>query len=259
MTTMADRRAHYAVVEVPSKELFGFFRHFQDADRCLKAYRAEGATRSELFNLTHSKTPQWVRDLAREASEMSSPEAEIHMGEDVIRIVSRYDLSPKASSLILEDYPWIPDLHDHLDQVPGFVGVTVEAGDPDHVVVKVELDVTEGGTSSDSARSGAYRSMMRLLEDISRFRWHTSDAMKEDYAIAPVYTSSTFVIVSDERAETTSLCWSEGEDVYQVPVEDESILRRLVKTVGRIARDDDKIEDFAATAREELTSAPVPF
>lgn len=258
---MADRRALYAVVEVPSKELFGFFHHHRDADRCLKAYRDEGATRSELFNLTHPKTPQWVRDLAREASERTSPEAEIHMHEGIVRITSQYVLSPKASSLILEEYNWIPDLDDFLEQekVPGFAGATVEIGDPERVVIKVDLEVQEGGTTSDPARTGAFRAVMRLLDDISRFRWHASPEMKEDPFVVPVYTSSAFVIAWNERTESMSLCWSEGEDLYVVPVEDENVLFRLARTAGRIAHADDRIEQFAATAREELSSAPVPF
>jgi hypothetical protein len=251
---------HYAVVEVPSKELLGVFNTVQAAARSKNEFLAEGA-KAESFNLTHGKTPQWVKDLAMEASGRSSPEAEIHMYEGIVRISSRYVLSSKASHLMLEEFNWIPDLDDYLEreQVPGFMDVIVEIGDPDKVVVTIDLDVKEQGTTSDPARRGAFQAVDRLLVDISRFKWHASPEMKVDPFSMPVYTSTNFVIVWNEQSDEMNLSWAEGEDTYAVRVEDEDVLIRLSKTAGTISRGDDMIEEFAAAAREHLAAARVPF
>jgi hypothetical protein len=246
---MPDRRAHYAVVEVPSKELLGLFDTVQAAHSAKKQFLAQGA-KAESFNLTHGKTPQWVKDLAMEASSRTSPEAEIHMHEGIVRISTRYVLSRKASHLMLEEYNWIPDLDDHLDQerVPGFNDVTVEIGDPDKVVITIDLDVEEQGTTSDPARRGAFQAVDRLLVDISRFKWHASPEMKDDPFVRPVYTSTDFVVVWNVRSETLTLCWGDDDQFYTADVEDDRVHARLAKTFGSIARNDDLIENFAQRA-----------
>jgi hypothetical protein len=257
---MPDRRAHYAVVEVPSKELLGLFNTVQAAERTKKEFLAEGA-KAELFNLTHPKTPQWVKDLAMEASSRTSPEAEIYMHEGIVRISSRYVLSCKASHLMLEEFHWIPDLDDYLDRelVPGFKDVNVEIGDPDKVVVTIDLEVKEQGTTSDPARRGAFQAVDRLLVDISRFKWHASPEMKDDPSVMPVYTSTDFVIVWNVRSEALTLCWGDDDQFYTADVDDDRVHARLAKTSGKIARDDKLIEEFASDVRENLAATPVPF
>lgn len=258
---MADRRHLYAVVEVPGKELLGTYPTIQQASSALEGVKREGATKSELFNVTHPKCPQWVRDLATEAHGRTSPEAEIHMYEGIVRISSRYVLSRKASNLMVEGFHWIPELDDFLEQsrVPGFVDVSVEVGDPDRVVITVDLEVKEGGDTKDPARRGAFQAVDRLLVDIARFKWHSSPEMKDDPFTTPVYTSTDFVIVWNEQSDEMNLSWSEGDDTYVVRVDDENVLFRLAKTAGAIARGDDMIENYAARLKEDFSAAPVPF
>lgn len=252
---MADRRAHYAVADVSSKELLGFYNTFQATDRALKEFRSEGAAAAEWFNLTHGKTPQWVKDQAMEASGRTSPEAEIHMFEGIVRISSRYVLSQKASNLMVEEFHWIPDIDDYLEreQVPGFRGVTMEIGNPDKVVITVDLDVEEHeGSTKDPARRGAFQAVMRLAEDISRFKWHSTDDMKEDPLLWLVYTSSKFVITRNLRTGNLDLSWSDNGDVQVVPVEDEELLKRLGKATGSIMRGDELIEAYAESEKDYL-------
>jgi hypothetical protein len=250
---MVDRRAHYAVADVPAKRLLGFYNTYRSAEAALMDFIGEGAA-AELFNLTHHKTPQWVKDLATEASGRTSPEAEIHMFEGIVRISSRYVLSRKASNLMLEEFHWIPDIDDYLEQeqVPGFRGVKMEIGDPDKVEVTVDLDVEKEGTTKDPARRLAYQAVMRLIEDIARFKWHATPEMKDDPFVMPVYTSTKFIIVRNERTGDVDLSWSDDGDVQVVPVEDDGLLKRLGEATGAPAREDELIEAFAANEREHL-------
>ncbi|NTF17333.1 hypothetical protein G6L37_02655 [Agrobacterium rubi] len=253
---MADRRVFYAVADVPAKKLLGYYNTIQATDRALKAFRMDGTTGAEWFNLTHPKTPQWVKDLAMEAHGRTSPEAELHISEAIVRISSRHVLSRKASNLMVEEYRWIPHLEDYLTQmdVPGYRGVTVETGNPDRVVITVDLDVAEHqGSTKDPARRGAFQAVMRLIEDISRFKWHASEDMKSDPWVIPVYTSTDFVITRNGRTEELDLSWADLEgDVQVVPVDDEKMLKRLLKSAGSIARGDELIEAYAASEREHL-------
>lgn len=252
---MADRRAHYAVADVPGEKLLGFYNTIQAADRALKEFIAEGVAGAHWFNLTHSKTPQWVKDQASEASGRTSPEAEIYMAERIVRITSQYVLSPKASNLMVEGYHWIPEIDDYLEreQVPGFRDVTMEIGNPDKVVITVDLDVEEHeGSTKDPARRGAFQAVMRLADDISRFKWHATDDMKDDPFLWLVYTSSNFVITRNLKTGGIDLSWSDDGEVQVVPVENEDVLKRLGKVTDTIMRGDELIEAYAASERDYL-------
>ena len=258
---MAERRAHYAVADVSSKELLGFYNTIHATDRALKEFRSGGAAAAEWFNLTHGRTPQWVKDQAREAHGRTSPEAEVHMSEGVVRISSRYVLSQKASNLMLEELHWIPDIDDYLEreQVPGFRHVTMEIGDPDNVVITVSLDVEQEGTTKDPARRGAFQAVLRLIEDISRFKWHASTEMKDDPFTSPVYTSSQFIITRNARTGELNLSWADDGNVQVVRVEDENLLKRLGKATGSIMRDDDRIDGAVTRIRMGFGEGPAPY
>lgn len=247
------RRHLYAVVEMAGHELLGTYDSVQQAAKALEKFGHETANAS-LFNITHSSTPQWVKALAIKAHGSSSADAEIHMRETLVRITSRYTLSEKASSLIMEDYRWVPDLDDYLESMPGFVGCTVEIGDPEKVVVTVDMEVEAGGDTSDPVRRQAYKMIDQLLVDIGRFRWHASPEMKEYSFATPRYTSENFIITTDRRDAATSITWADGQDSRTVEIEDKKILSILPKKPGVIARDVARIEKFAQEAISEATA-----
>lgn len=259
---MTDRRAAYAVADLASKTLLGHYGWSNQADRACKEFRANGYPDASWHNLTHPKTALWLKDAAAEASGMSSAEAEVYIQERVVRISSRYVLSKKASALLMEWYPWVPRLEDYLEAsaVSGFRGATIEHHPSDMVEIVVDLDVADGGSTSDPARAGAYRAIMRLIDDIARFAWHASDDLKHDPDVAPVYTSSAFVIVSNNATGSLDLAWRDGDQPCVSEVDSDAIRAALRRNRGAaIARDNKAIEKWAADVIEFDRTTPAPF
>lgn len=246
-----DRRHLYAIVDTDTKELQGTYPSIGEADRNLKQVQLDGSTNAALYNITHGKTPEWVKDLASSAHGLTAPEAEIHMRETLVRISSRYTLSRKSSSLMMEEYRWIPDLDDYLESMPGFVDTTVEISDPNKVVITVDMEVADGGDTKDPVRREAFQKIDQLLVDIARFKWHSSSEMKDDPFASPVYTATNFIIVRNERDGTVSLNWADGDDTRSVEINSNALLARLPKAPGSIAREDDRIEKFASLVIKE--------
>lgn len=240
---LMDRRLLYAIVNPQTHELLASIASVGGpGGELIKKHKAETPS-SVVYNITHGGTPNWVRELAVKANAQTSPDAEVYLGEKVVRVSSSYTLSEKASALMQEDFHWIPDLAELLTVVPGFSWVTVDRSDQKQVVITVDMDVAEGGGRDDPARRAAFKAIDGLLLDISRFGWHLPSDMKDDPCVSPILTATGYVFTSNERDGAVLLNWADDGRHSSLVVRDAKILSKLRKQAT--PRDLDVIQNFA--------------